>query len=283
MRRIIDKLRFAAERSRRRHRLPKWARQSLLGLSVVAIIAGYLITVAQISRNGWLDDQFAIAQSWLSQRLASAGFGVKSIVAFGASQTEAQSLRAAIAVAPRTPILDLNLSEIRQKVEALPWVRVASVERSLPDRLIVRIVERRPVALLQQNGVLSLIDDTGATIRDTALLPFTGLPTITGTGAAKAAPTLLKLLQEAPTLASRVTAATRFGDRRWDVRVDDRVWIRLPELAPADAWRQFARLEADTSVLNRAALSVDIRDPRQWAFELPQGMRLRSAIENNGS
>ncbi len=283
MRRIIHRLGLSIGGPRRRRRLPKWARKGLLGLTILAGIAAYFVVIAQLSRNGQIDDHYAAARGWFTGQLARAGFSVNSIVAFGASQTEAQALRTAMAVPQGAPIVDLDLTAIRHKVEALPWVRVASVERSLPDRLIVRIVERQPAALLQENGQLSLIDSTGTPIRNTALTPFIHLPTVTGPGAAAATPDLLKVLQEAPILAARVTAATRFGERRWDVRVDDRVWVRLPEDDPATAWKHLARLDVEKSVLNHALEAVDVRDPRQWSFRLPTGMRMRLAIENSGS
>ena len=283
MRRVMQYLRWGAGTSARRRSLPRWMRKGLLGLAVLAVVAGYFLTVAQVSRNGWIDAQIDLARDWLSGQIADAGFQLKSVVAFGASQTEAETLRSALAVQPGSQLLDLDLQTLRHRVEALPWVRVASVERALPDRLIVRIVERRPAALLQQNGELALIDDTGVPIPDTPLQPFIDLPTVTGSGAAIAAPALLDLLQEAPGLAARVTAATRLGERRWDVRIDDRVWVRLPEQQTQEAWLRLAAAEAKHGLLKRNLIAADIRNPEQWVFRLPPGMRLRMAIQNNGS
>ena len=162
-------------------------------------------------------------------------------------------------------------------------MRAASVERALPDRLIVRVLEREPVALLQSQGRLSLIDSTGATIPNAHLADFTDLPAVTGEGAARATPALLTMLATDASLASRVTGATYLGERRWDVRVDDRVWVRLPEQRPLDAWLRLAQMESEHSLLRRKVLAADIRNPRQWIFRLPPGTRLRMAIENSGS
>jgi len=283
MRRLMQYVRGSTDGLRRRRALPHWMRKGLLALTILAMVAGYFVTVAQVSRNGWIDAQLQLGREWLSGRVANAGFQLKSVVAFGASQTEADVLRAALAVEPGAPLLDLDLQALRHRVEALPWVRVASVERTLPDRLIVRVIEREPAALLQQNGHLALIDTTGTPIPNTPLSPFIDLPAVTGAGAATATPALLDLLQEAPALAARVTAATRLGERRWDVRIDDRVWVRLPEQQPLDAWLRLAELETKHGMLRRNLLAADIRNPQQWVFRLPAGMRLRMAIENNGS
>lgn len=281
MRRLLTLLRLRP--SRQRAALPRWARRAVFALLAVGLVAGYLATVSHLSRSGWLDGQWARLDAWADRQVADAGFRVAGVTAYGQHETEAAALRAALKVEPGTPLLDLDLGALRQRVEALPWVRVASVERALPDHLIVRVVEREPAVLLQRSGRLSLIDTTGREIPGAALSPFAELPTVTGPGAAAAAPALLRTLNTEPALAARVTAATYLGQRRWDVRIDDRVWVRLPERQPDAAWTRLAALDAEHGLLRRNILAVDTRNPRQWAFRLPPGMRLRMAIENAGS
>jgi len=266
--------------SRRQAALPRWMRRTLFVLTLAAVVAGYLATVAHLSRNGWVDAKLAELGEWRDRQIADAGFRVASVTAYGHRKTESAALRAALGVEPGAPLLELDLPALRARVEALPWVRVASVERALPDRLIVRVVEREAAALLQRNGRLALIDGTGTTIPNTSLGPFSDLPVVTGPAVAAAVPGLLALLNQAPTLAPRVTGATYLGKRRWDVRLDDRVWVRLPEERAEAAWLRLAQMEMEHGVLNDNILAVDLRNPRQWAFRLPPGMRLRMAIED---
>jgi len=281
MRRLMTLLRLRP--SRRRAALPRWARRTVFAVVLAGATAAYLATVAHVSRSGWLDAQRTLAGDWIGQQIADSGFRLAAITAHGHHETGAAALRAALAVEPGAPLLDLDLAALRRRVEALPWVRAASVERALPDRLVVRVLEREPAVLLQERGRLTLIDSTGTPIPNAPLTPFTDLPTVTGTGAAAAAPALLRLLRTAPRLAPRVTAAAYLGGRRWDVRVDDRVWVRLPEQQPEAMWKRLAELDAEHGLLRRNVLAVDIRNPQQWAFRLPPGMRLRMAIENAGS
>lgn len=281
MRWLMNRLRLRP--SRRQAALPRWMRRGLFVLTLAAIAAGYLATVAHLSRTGWVDARLVELGEWRDRQIADAGFRVASVTAYGHRKTEAAALRDALGVEPGAPLLGLDLPELRARVEALPWVRVATVERALPDRLIVRVVEREPAVLLQQDGRLALIDDTGTPIPETSLKPFSRLPAVTGPGAASATPALLALLRDAPTLAPRVTGATYLGERRWDLRIDDRLWVRLPEERPEAAWLRLAEVEAEHGVLQRDILAIDLRNPRQWAFRLPPGMRLRMAIENAGS
>lgn len=281
MRRLTSLLRFA--RPRRRKTIPRWMRKGLLALTVVGLVAGYFAAVAHLSKNGWVDEQMRSAMAWLSQRGVDQGFYLASLVVYGASQTEEAALSAALDARPGTPIFDLDLGRLQRQAEALPWVHVASVERQLPDRLVVRVLERSPLALHQKDGQLALLDRTGAPIPGTGLAAFTDLPVVTGPGSAAAAPALARVLRTAPALAGRVTGATYLGERRWDVRLDDRVWLRLPERNPEVAWLRLARLDADDNILRRNILAIDMRDARQWAFRLAPGERARLGFGAPGS
>ena len=56
----------------------------------------------------------------------------------------------ALAISRGAPLLLVDLKSTRTRLEKLPWIRMASVEREFPDTLRVRIAERRPLALWQR-------------------------------------------------------------------------------------------------------------------------------------
>jgi cell division protein FtsQ len=60
-----------------------------------------------------------------------------------------------------TNIFRLPLDAERRGVEALPWVRAASVTRVLPHGLLVHITERVPVAYANVSGRVCLVDADG--------------------------------------------------------------------------------------------------------------------------
>jgi cell division protein FtsQ len=64
-------------------------------------------------------------------------------------------------------------------IEAMPWVRSAAVERLLPNRLNVSIVERQPVAFLNTNSGMKLIDAEGVILDLPSGARF-NLPVVTG-------------------------------------------------------------------------------------------------------
>jgi cell division protein FtsQ len=266
----------------RQRGLPRWMRRMILIVAGVLVLTSYFASVVHLTRNGWVGNHLAEIKASIAENIADAGFRVRSVRAHGVAKTEADVLRTALAIQMGTPILDLDLTGLQRRVEALPWVRVATVERSLPDTVVVRLVEREPLALWQHKGRVALIDETGATIGNAPLGAFRDLPILAGDGVPDAAAALMTALSEAPALAARVTSASFVEHRRWEVLMDGRVWVQLPQTGVREAWLRLAQEEQNQSVLSRDILSINIRNPDQWVFRLPPGGRLRMALEENG-
>src|SRR3546814_9628127 len=66
-------------------------------------------------------------------------------------------LLAALGIGRGEPILRFDPDAAHEAILALPWVKTASVERRLPDTIFVRIEERRPMALWQNERQLKEI------------------------------------------------------------------------------------------------------------------------------
>lgn len=84
--------------------------------------------------------------------LAAAGrhpyFRVDRIELRHVGRTPDGELRAVLAPAERQSIWQVDTAALEARLRAVPWVRQASVRRVFPDRLIVRVREHRPVAIL---------------------------------------------------------------------------------------------------------------------------------------
>lgn len=192
---------------------------------------------------------------------ARLGLVVNDIQVEGRETTDAATILVALAAERGTPILAVRPSRAREQLEKLPWVRSAAIERRLPDTLIVRLVERRPLAVWQHDGKHRLIDRDGGVIAVTDLSRFAGLPTVVGDKAAVRAAALLDALAREPELATRVSAAIRVDDRRWNLRIDQGIEVMLPEEQWEAAWGRLAALERHSRLLQRDIQRVDMRLP----------------------
>jgi cell division protein FtsQ len=97
----------------------------------------------------------------------------------GCLRTDPQQIIKAAAVSPETPMFDLRLKEISQRVEALPWVRSCVVRRVLPDKLSLQVVERNPVALIRLDK-LYYVDEDGTPFKQPAPGEALDYPIVTG-------------------------------------------------------------------------------------------------------
>ena len=165
----------------------------------------------------------------------------------------------ALALGSGAPILAIDLEAARARIQALPWVRQASVRRVLPDTIVVEIVERRPLALWQHDKKFALIDEEGQAILRDDVARFSDLMVVVGEDAAPNATALVRMLATEPELMRRVKAAVRVGGRRWNVHLEQGIDVKLPEQDPEAAWRRLADYQRRYGVLDKQVRTVDLR------------------------
>lgn len=188
------------------------------------------------------------------------GLKVREILVEGRSRVPASTVMATLDVRRGTPILGVGIDALRVHLEAIPWIESAVVERRLPDTIYVHLTERQPLALWQHNGHFSVIDAKGVVVQD-EVGEFAHLPIVVGDDAPAHAEALLLLLATEPELQKRVAAAIRVGGRRWNLKLDNGIDVRLPEDDAASAWSRLAALERDHQLLARDVVAVDLRLP----------------------
>lgn len=188
-----------------------------------------------------------------------AGLAVNDVTVEGRTRGEPAGLLEALGVQRGDPILAFDPQAARERIMALPWVAAAEVQRRLPDQIHLRLEERNPIALWQHQGRLAVIDQHGQPITNTRPGHFINLPLVVGEGAPLHARALVALLEREPELAERVVAAVWVSDRRWNLRLEGGIEVRLPELGAEEAWSLLARLERQQGVLERDVAMIDMR------------------------
>jgi cell division protein FtsQ len=179
-------------------------------------------------------------------------------------------------------MLYVDVDEARARLEALPWVKSAAVRRVWPNRIHVHIVERRPVALWQLEGAVAVVDSAGEPIAGEDPARFAQLPLVVGKGAERSVGALLALIATQPNLKSRVKAAVRVGERRWNLRLANGVEVRLPEEGAEAALAELVRLDREENVLARDIKAIDLRFPDRFIVKLPPGSPLISPARTAG-
>jgi len=257
-----DKTTPAQKRGQPRRRVVPWWRRRL------ALTAWVLLVLAGLAVGGWWSWQQHWPQKLAGEMRAAAvaasvdlGFTVEEVFVVGRRETSRASLLEALAVSRGSAILDFDIHTARERLLALPWVQNASIERLLPDTVVVQITERQPLALWQHQGDFSLIDEDGAVILRRNLEPFSDLLVVVGEDAPPHAADLIRTLGTQPELMPLVHAAVRVGGRRWNLRIAGGIDVRLPEEDPSGAWKKLAEYQRLHGLLRKDVKVLDLRLP----------------------
>ncbi|HLJ01433.1 MAG TPA: FtsQ-type POTRA domain-containing protein [Bradyrhizobium sp.] len=199
----------------------------------------------------------------------SAGFRITSVAVTGRNQLSQDKVLAIGGVNGRSSLLFLDAALVRERLKANPWIADATVLKLYPGELRIDIVERKAFALWQREGHLSVISDDGMVL-DSNVDRFLTLPLVVGKGAETHAKEFLALLSRYPQVDSVTKAAIFVGERRWNLRLDDGLDIRLPENGVGNALAALSALDKEDHLFSRDIVAVDLRLPDRLIVQLSE-------------
>jgi cell division protein FtsQ len=252
--------RLALRRQRRLVRPAAW-----VGLASIVVMLLVVVIHAAGSHAG-PGGTLSSMRERLGAVTAASGLRVSDIVIEGRANTPEPLLWAAIGINKGDPILGFSLDDVRSRIETIPWVEHATVERRLPGTLVINLQERRPYAIWQNQGKFVLVDRTGQVVANQDVAQFRRLPLIVGQGAPSAAAVLLDALRDRPALEEKVSASVRVGERRWNLRMTNGTDVMLPEGHEVVALDRLIQLQQDHAVLDRPLAAIDLRLPDRLVF-----------------
>ena len=248
----------APPRRRSRPRLsPRSLRWGVIGLAVASLISGAIHAVT----SGWASQRLAAIEHGLIGIAAESGLRVRNVLVEGRAETQAADILAALGAERGSPLLGIDVAAAKARLESLPWIKSAVVERHLPDTLKVMVEERKAFALWQLGRRLSVIDRDGVVIVREDIARFADRPLVVGEGAGSRAAEVLDLLASEPELRTRMEAAVLVSGRRWNLRLKGGIEVRLPEEGMEEAWHRLARMVREEGLLTRAVAMIDLRQP----------------------
>lgn len=193
------------------------------------------------------------------------------------SHQNAVGLRAQLAAPLRSKLqgsfLTLDLQQVRQMFEAVPWVKHARVQREFPNRLRVTLEEHRAVAWWGEAGSGQLVSDQGL-VFDANPDDGEELPELAGP--VEQAPQLWGLYQTlAPELERLELGLVRLelNERgNWRAELDSGAFIELGRGTPEDLMERVRRFTTTLAQLTQrypgTLQSVDLRYPNGYALRV---------------
>ena len=244
------------------NRLP---RRSGLAATLLLLVAS---TGLGVVKGGHLEVFLATLSEARNAMANSAGFRITSVAINGRKQLTQDEILAIGGVNGHSSLLFLDASSVREKLKADPWIAEATVLKLYPGQLRIDIVERAPFALWQRNGQLSVISEDGAVLERYVSPRFVKLPLVVGKGAETRARDFLALLARYPQINDVTKAAVLVGERRWNLRLNDGLDIRLPENDVGNALATLSGLDKNEHLFAKDIVAIDLRQPDRLVVQL---------------
>ena len=229
-----------------------------MAAAAVVLCGGLGLTLATGGRAHALTTSM---KSDVADGLADAGFRVSSVVVEGASRFSVHYIVKAADIRHDTPLMGLDLDQVRRRVEQVGWVKSVRILRLLPDTIVLAVAERPRLAVWQAQGRSHVIDPEGDVIPEADPGLFVDLPLVVGDGAPHAAGSILPELQARPRLMGKTEAVVRVDGRRWDIRLKEGGLIQLPAIGEDAALIQLDQLDQKDRLLDLGFERIDLRDP----------------------
>ena len=125
----------------------------------------------------------AVAWALIGSRLLV----VRSVGVTGLHRVTRSQVIAAAGIQHGIPLVRVDTSAVRRRVEQIPQVRSARVSRSWPDGVDIAVTERVPALAVRSAGRYQLIDPAGVTVATVPRRP-PGMPVFTPSGPVRGDP-----------------------------------------------------------------------------------------------
>ena len=221
------------------------------------------------------------SQDFAQASTTAIGFAIEDVKVSGNRETSEIDILERLGLDGTTSLVALDVKEARQKLSELPWVEDVSVRKVYPGTIEIALKEREAFAIWQHGTDLSLIEKNGSVIAPLRDNKFSSLPLFVGRDAETAAASFADEFDSWPELKSRVKAYIRVAGRRWDLRLDNGIVVKLPEHNVPRAMDMLASLDASEQLLERDIAAVDLRLEDRTTVRLTEGAleRRNAAVE----
>ncbi|HUX78420.1 MAG TPA: FtsQ-type POTRA domain-containing protein [Alphaproteobacteria bacterium] len=231
----------------------------------------FLMSLLVLALLSYFHASSLMSQVWKGFETSTAYLGLRleDVIVEGRIRTDKSQILNNLGFHRGTPLLAINLSDAKTKLEEISWVNAVCIERRFPDTLFIRISEKEPVAIWQSQEKTYLVDRDGELVETKEAHKYKELLLVAGDQAPRYVGNLMVLLEKFPEIKFRVTAATHLRSTRWDIRLDGKIDVKLPEKAAERALGYLHDLEKHHHLMEQEEiLTIDLRLPDQLILRL---------------
>ena len=236
-------------------------KKNLLYYNKLIVIAFIILLLFTISLN---QIDYEKQTNTLNNFLINNGFVIKNIKILGIKNMSKETILEIVRTEKKSNIFNANLSKIYNELSDNDWVRNLYVERVLPNTIKIKIEEKKPIGIWQNETSNKLITKYGEIISIADVNKFkNNLPIIHGDNANNNAESILKILRTNKSFAKNIWSLTYINNRRWNLHFNQGIIILLPSVGVLKAWKKIIKLQEQYGVLNLGLTELDFRNPNK--------------------
>jgi cell division protein FtsQ len=198
----------------------------------------------------------------------SIGYDIRTINIIGGTFIKEAEIREIMGMSPNKSLMFFDIEEAKAKLMQEPWIADVKLTKNLPHDLQIILTERKPVALWQYEGKVSVIAPDGKVLLHHIRPEFKNLPLLVGKSADVEAKSVTDALEIYPALKDNLRAAVLVSERSWRLILKNGLEIKLPEKNYSEA---LARLMQKEILLTRDLESIDLRLADRITLRLSDG------------
>ena len=202
--------------------------------------------------------------------MSAKGFEIADADVRGHNKLRRDEILAAAGITRYTSLVLLDADIAREKLKSNPWIAEAVIRKLYPNRIEIEVTEREAFALWQRGGKLAVVSDDGTVLEEVRDARPEKLPLVVGEGAAKHAAEFLTVLDRFPAIKAEVYGAVFVAERRWNLRLNSGVDVRLPEGDPEAALTLLLKLNREQNLFSRDIAMIDLRIPGQVVVRMSE-------------
>ena len=239
--------------------LKKSSRLGLLVFTPTLFIVIFLLGLGnRIDLGLWLKNNTFKVEQYVE---LSAVFKVTDLSVISDDPYVIEKINSVLALNFPLSSLDIDVEVLKSQVESIDLISSASVRITSNGLVEVDVIVRKPVAIQRIGKQLVLIDERGIKVDEVeSRSQRLDLPLLVGKGAENFVDEALFILLETKGLISRVRGLVRVGERRWDVVLNQKQFISLPEKNPLAAMKKIISLQEGRGILDRNISYLDFRN-----------------------
>lgn len=251
-----------------------WRLAGSLGvLLFIAFWAGLVLTL----KNDLVNKKIEIWKNDFYGWAAGQGFVLDDVVVSGRDKTSREEINALLNLQRGDNILKIDVYEIKEKLEKLPWVREVTVHKSyFPNVVHIEIQEKEVKAIWQINEKFYPLDAEGKVI-EADFHVSEPILLIVGAGAPENFKNLMEALKDGKyDYLDKVKVANFISGRRWNLILNDireGITVKLPEENIGEAWKKLLKLNETKGIFKRKLTIIDLRLPNKIVVKIRKSRR----------